>query len=50
MEHWTSEQALSEMNAFGFSYFWHPGMVTFVRNLPQVLHSDERFKTAVVVQ
>src|SRR5208283_2002774 len=30
-QHWSPEQALAEMYAFGFRGFWHPGMIIFVR-------------------
>ncbi len=46
-QHWTAEQALTEMYAFGFSGFWHPGMITFVRQLPARLQSDPTLKAAL---
>jgi protein tyrosine/serine phosphatase len=46
-DHWSSDQALSEMQAFGFHPFWHPSMVTFVRTLPDRLHSDPVLKSAL---
>jgi tyrosine-protein phosphatase SIW14 len=39
-QHWSADQALSEMMAFGYNRFWHPSMTTFVRQLPDRLHSD----------
>lgn len=45
-QHWTAEQALAEMYAFGFRGFWHPGMITFVRALPARLQSDPALKAA----
>ena len=46
-EHWSSDQALMEMMQFGFNSAWHPSMMTFVRNLPIRLQSDERLKNSV---
>jgi tyrosine-protein phosphatase SIW14 len=43
-QHWTAEQALAEMYAFGFRGFWHPAMITFVRALPARLQSDPTLK------
>ena len=43
-EHWTPDQALSEMNAFGFNHTWHPSMIYFVRDLPNRLQTDPIFK------
>jgi tyrosine-protein phosphatase SIW14 len=31
---WTVEQAIQEMNFFGFHYHWHPSMLSFVRKFP----------------
>jgi hypothetical protein len=31
---WTVEQAIQEMDFFGFHYHWHPSMVSFVRKFP----------------
>jgi protein tyrosine/serine phosphatase len=39
-DHWTPNQALSEMKAFGFNHTWHHGMTVFVRDLPNRLQSD----------
>jgi len=46
-QHWTAEQALAEMYAFGFRGYWHPGMITFVRALPARLQSDPTLKAAL---
>jgi len=39
IEGWPSEQALKEMYFFGFSGFWHPTMVSFVKDFPARLSS-----------
>jgi tyrosine-protein phosphatase SIW14 len=39
IQKWTPEQALSEMYDFGFHGFWHPDMISFVRNFPARLTS-----------
>jgi protein tyrosine phosphatase (PTP) superfamily phosphohydrolase (DUF442 family) len=39
-QHWSADQALSEMMAFGYNRFWHPSMTTSIRRLPDRLHSD----------
>lgn len=46
-EHWSPDQALSEMHAFGFHYFWHHNMVSFVRALPERLKSDPTLKSTL---
>ena len=46
-EHWTADQALSEMLAFGFKRFWHPAMISFIRGLPERLQSDPVLKSAL---
>jgi protein tyrosine/serine phosphatase len=46
-EHWSSDQALSEMMQFGFNHSWHPSMITFVRNLPARFQSDAELKNAI---
>jgi len=46
-QHWSAEQALAEMHAFGFRSFWHPGMAAFVRELPARLQSDATLKAAL---
>ena len=44
-DHWTAEQALGEMNAFGFNHPWHPSMVGYVRDFAIRLQSDPIFKS-----
>jgi tyrosine-protein phosphatase SIW14 len=39
-DHWSSDQALNEMLAFGFNRLWHPSMANYVRSLAQLLQSD----------
>jgi tyrosine-protein phosphatase SIW14 len=46
-EHWTADQAMSEMLAFGFRHHWHPSMVHFVHTLPDRLRSDPTLKAAL---
>ena len=40
---WTVEQAIQEMDSFGFHYHWHPSMVSFVRKFPAKFDSDPVF-------
>jgi tyrosine-protein phosphatase SIW14 len=44
-DHWSSDQALKEMLAFGFNRLWHPSMASYVRSLPQLLQSDPILKS-----
>jgi tyrosine-protein phosphatase SIW14 len=46
-EHWTAEQAYSEMLDFGFKHDWHPSMAAYVRALPDRLRSDPVLKSAL---
>jgi len=46
-DHWSPDQAVSEMLAFGFNRPWHSSMETFVRSLPDNLHSDPLLKSAL---
>jgi tyrosine-protein phosphatase SIW14 len=46
-EHWTADQAYSEMLYFGFNHHWHPSMAAYVRALPDRLHSDATLKSAL---
>ena len=39
MQKWPAEQAMREMNSFGFNGFWHPAMKAFVRDFPARLSS-----------
>jgi protein tyrosine/serine phosphatase len=34
---WPVDQAIHEMDFFGFNRFWHPSMLTYVRNFPNVM-------------
>jgi tyrosine-protein phosphatase SIW14 len=45
--HWSAEQALAEMNAFGFNHAWHPSMITYVHELPRRLEGDAVLKSAL---
>lgn len=47
-QHWSSEDALSEMHRFGFHSHWHPGVITYIRALPTLLQSDPRLKAALL--
>jgi tyrosine-protein phosphatase SIW14 len=44
--HWTAEQAIQEMDSFGFHYHWHPSMLSFVRKFPTNYASDPAFASA----
>jgi tyrosine-protein phosphatase SIW14 len=46
-DRWTSDQALTEMLYFGFNRHWHPAMVSYVRSLPDRVHSDPTLKSAL---
>jgi protein tyrosine/serine phosphatase len=46
-DRWSSDQALSEMHAFGFNRLWHPSMVSYVLTLPDRLRSDPTLKSAL---
>ena len=46
-DHWSADQAASEMLAFGFRCFLHPSMAAFVRSLPDRLQSDPILKSAL---
>jgi len=43
---WTVEQAIQEMDLFGFHYHWHPSMLSFVREFPVNYTSDPSFASA----
>ncbi len=43
MQKWPVEQAMHEMNTFGFNGFWHPAMKSFVRDFPARLTSAPAF-------
>jgi protein tyrosine phosphatase (PTP) superfamily phosphohydrolase (DUF442 family) len=38
-EKWPTEQAMHEMDLFGFNRFWHPAMISFIRDFPARLNS-----------
>lgn len=40
IDHWTPDDAIKEMYFFGFNHFWHPAMISYVRNFPAFLKSD----------
>jgi tyrosine-protein phosphatase SIW14 len=46
-EHWTADQAYSEMLDFGFNHHLHRSMAAYVRSLPQRLQSDPVLKSAL---
>jgi tyrosine-protein phosphatase SIW14 len=46
-DHWSSDQALSEMLVFGFNRLWHPSMASYIRSLPQRLQSDPMLKSSL---
>jgi protein tyrosine/serine phosphatase len=46
-DHWSADQAVSEMHAFGFNRLWHPSMLSFVLTLPDRLHSDPILQAAL---
>lgn len=43
---WTVEQAIQEMDFFGFHYHWHPSMLSFARKFPAKYSSDQAFASA----
>jgi tyrosine-protein phosphatase SIW14 len=46
-EHWTADQAYSEMLQFHFNQDWHPSMTAYIRSLPERLHTDPVLKSAL---
>ncbi|HYA62259.1 MAG TPA: tyrosine-protein phosphatase [Candidatus Sulfotelmatobacter sp.] len=46
-DHWSADQATSEMLAFGFKHFLHPSMASFVHSLPDRLQSDPVLRSAL---
>ena len=48
VDHWSPNQALSEMNAFGFSHTWHPGMMNYVRDFPNQMQVDPLLKASLL--
>jgi tyrosine-protein phosphatase SIW14 len=49
-DHWSPDQALNEMLAFGFNRMWHPSMASYLRSLPQLLQSDPILKSSLSPQ
>jgi tyrosine-protein phosphatase SIW14 len=45
LENWTADQALSEMNSFGFHYHLYSAMKAYVRRLPARLASEAVFSS-----
>lgn len=43
IQKWPMDQAMHEMNHFGFNAFWHPAMKSFVRDFPARLNSAPAF-------
>lgn len=46
-DHWSADQAYSEMLAFGFNQSWHHSMSSFVNSLPALLQSDAILRSAL---
>jgi tyrosine-protein phosphatase SIW14 len=46
-DHWTADQAMSEMLLFGFNRPWHPEMVAFIQALPGHLQTDPALLAAL---
>jgi protein tyrosine/serine phosphatase len=44
-DHWSADQAITEMNAFGFSHLFHPSMSAYVRDFANRLQNDPVFKS-----
>lgn len=49
-EKWTPEQALNEMEAFGFRGFWFRHLKKYVRSFPSLLQSDPALKPLAQAQ
>jgi tyrosine-protein phosphatase SIW14 len=49
-DHWSTDQALNEMLAFGFNRLWHPSMASYIRDLPQRLQFDPVLKSFLSLQ
>ncbi|MDP9147706.1 MAG: tyrosine-protein phosphatase [Acidobacteriota bacterium] len=43
IQKWPVQQAVHEMNTFGFNGFWHPAMKAFIRDFPARLTSAPAF-------
>jgi tyrosine-protein phosphatase SIW14 len=46
-DHWTANQAMKEMLAFGFNRGWHPSMAAFINDLSERLNSDPTLRAAL---
>ncbi|MCU1243382.1 MAG: hypothetical protein JWO71_4108 [Candidatus Acidoferrum typicum] len=42
-QNWTVDQAVAEMNSFGFRYYLYPGMKSYVRGFPITFGTDNTF-------
>jgi tyrosine-protein phosphatase SIW14 len=42
-QNWTSDQAIAEMDSFGFRYYFYPSMKSYVRRFPIVFGADTAF-------
>jgi len=45
VDHWTADEAIKEMHFFGFNRFWHPAMVSYIRDFPALVDSDPALST-----
>jgi protein-tyrosine phosphatase len=46
-EHWSADQAYSEMVYFHFNPFWHSSMSIYVHSLPNRIHTDPVLRAAL---
>lgn len=42
-QHWTPDQAVAEMDSFGFHYHLYPAMTSYVRRFPSTFSADNTF-------
>ena len=42
-QHWTPDQAVAEMDSFGFHYHLYPAMKSYVRRFPSTFSADNTF-------
>jgi tyrosine-protein phosphatase SIW14 len=47
LEHWSADQAVNEMLAFGFHRRWHPQMAGYVRSLPDRLQENALLQSSL---
>ena len=40
VDNWTADEAMTEMHFFGFNRLWHPAMVSYIRNFPNLIDAD----------